>query len=67
MEHMLFDSFTMCAIPKGASRERIQTEFTSLMADKYGKHDRIYTDGSLMDDKVGFAAIVTNNRTIKKG
>jgi hypothetical protein len=36
------------------------------MADKYGEHDRIYTDGSLMDDKVGFA-VVTNNRTIKKG
>jgi ribonuclease HI len=42
-----------------------QVEFTSLMADKYGEHDRIYRDGSLMDDKVGFA-VVTNNRTIKK-
>jgi hypothetical protein len=30
------------------------------MAGKYGEHDRIYTDGSLMDDKVGFA-VVTNN------
>jgi hypothetical protein len=26
---------TMCAIPKGASQERIKAEFTSLMADKY--------------------------------
>jgi hypothetical protein len=56
---------TMCAIPKGASRERIQAEFTSLMVDKYGEHVRIYKDGSLMDDKVGFA-IVTENRTINK-
>jgi hypothetical protein len=36
---------TMCATPKGTSRERIQAEFTSLMVDKYGEHDRIYTDG----------------------
>jgi hypothetical protein len=57
---------TMCATPKGASRERLQAEFTSFMADKYGEHDRMYTDGSLMDDKIGFA-VVTNNRTIKKG
>jgi hypothetical protein len=56
---------TMCATPKGASRERIQAEFTSLMADKYVEHDRVYTDGSSMDDKVGFA-VVTNNRTISK-
>jgi hypothetical protein len=56
---------TMCATPKGAIRERIQAEFTSLMAEKYGEHDRVYMDGSLMDDKVGFA-VVTNNRTIKK-
>jgi hypothetical protein len=56
---------TMCATPKGASRERIQAEFTSLMTHKYGEHDRIYMDGLLMDDKVGFA-FVTNNRTIKK-
>jgi hypothetical protein len=55
----------MCATPKGASREGIQAEFTSFMADKYGEQDRIYTDGSLMDDKIGFA-VVTNNRTIKK-
>jgi hypothetical protein len=32
------------------------------MTDKY---DQIYTDGSLKDDKVGFA-IVANNQTIKK-
>jgi hypothetical protein len=56
---------TMCATPKGASKERIQAEFTSLMAEKYEEHDRVYTDGSLMDDKVGFT-VVTNNRTIKK-
>jgi hypothetical protein len=56
---------TMCAIPKGASKERIKAEFTSLMADKYEDSDQIYTDGSLKDDKVGFA-IVTNNQIIKK-
>jgi hypothetical protein len=35
------------------------------MADKYGEHDLVYTDGLLMDDKIGFA-VVTNNLTIKK-
>jgi hypothetical protein len=56
---------TMCAIPKKASKERIKTDFTSLMGDKYEEYDQIYTDGSLMDDKVGFA-FVTNNQIIKK-
>jgi hypothetical protein len=51
---------TMCTIPKGASKERIKAQFTSLMADKYEEFDQIYTDGLLMNDKVGFA-IVTNN------
>jgi hypothetical protein len=55
----------MCAIPKGASKEKIKAEFTSLMANKYEKYDKIYTDGSLNDEKVGFA-IVTNNQIIKK-
>jgi hypothetical protein len=47
------------------SNERIKAEFTSLMADKYEEYGKIYTDGSLKDDKVGFA-IVTNNQIIKK-
>jgi hypothetical protein len=51
---------TMVAIPKGASKERIKAQFTSLLADKYEENDQIYTDGSLMNDKVGFD-IVTNN------
>jgi hypothetical protein len=51
---------TMCAVPTRAKRDRMQAEFTSLMVEKYRKHDRIYTDGSLVDDKVGFA-IVTDN------
>jgi hypothetical protein len=46
---------TQCAIPKGASKERIKAEFTSLMADKYGEYDQIYPDKLLKDDKVGFA------------
>jgi hypothetical protein len=49
----------MCAIPKRASKERIKAEFTSLMADKYEEYDKIYTEGSLKDDKVGFG---TNNQ-----
>jgi hypothetical protein len=55
----------MCAIPIGASKKRIKAVFTSLMAGKYEEYDQIYTDGSLKDDKVGFA-IVTNNQIIKK-
>jgi hypothetical protein len=49
-----------------SSKERVKAEFTSLMADKYEEYDQIYTDGSLKDDKVGFA-IVTNNQIMKKG
>jgi hypothetical protein len=56
---------TMCAIPKGASKERIKAEFKSLMADKYEEYDQICSDGSLKDDKVGLG-IVTNNQIIKK-
>jgi ribonuclease HI len=55
----------MCAIPKGASKERIKAEFTSLLADKYEEYYQIYTDGLLKDDKVRFA-IVTINQIIKK-
>jgi hypothetical protein len=56
---------TMCAIPKGASKERIKAEFQSFMADKYEEYDQICSDGSLKDDKVGLG-IVTNNQIIKK-
>jgi hypothetical protein len=56
---------TMCAIPKRASKERIKTDFTFLMADKYEEYDQIYTDGSLKDGKVRFD-IVTNKPIIKK-
>jgi hypothetical protein len=35
------------------------------MADKYEEYDQIYTDGSLKDDKVGFA-IETKNQIVKK-
>jgi hypothetical protein len=55
----------MCAIPKGASKEKIKAEFICLMVDKYEECDQINTDGSLKDDKIGFA-IVTNNQIIKK-
>jgi hypothetical protein len=55
----------MCAILKRTSDERIKTEFTSLMADKYEEYVQIHTDGSLKDDKVRFG-IVTNNQINKK-
>jgi hypothetical protein len=50
---------------KGASKERIKAEFTSLIADKYEEFDQIYMDGLLKEHKVGFA-IVTNNQIIRK-
>jgi hypothetical protein len=55
---------SMCAIPKGASNERIKAESTSLMVYEHEEYDQIHTDGSLKDNKVGFA-IVTNNQIIK--
>jgi hypothetical protein len=56
---------TMYAIFKGASKERIKAEFTSLMTDIYEEYDQIYMDGLLKDDMVRFA-IVINNQIIKK-
>jgi hypothetical protein len=53
-------------VPFPRDRVGIESSQNLLMVEKYREHDRIYTDGSLMDDKVGFA-IVTDNRTIKKG
>jgi hypothetical protein len=57
---------TMCAILKGASKERIKAEFTSFTADKYEECDQIYTDGSLKDDKVGFAVSLQTTKLLKK-
>jgi hypothetical protein len=56
----------MCAILKGASKERIKAEFTSFTADKYEECDQIYTDGSLKDDKVGFAVSLQTTKLLKK-
>jgi ribonuclease HI len=47
------------------SRKRYRTETARTLAKDYGKHVKIYTDGSKMGDKVGYA-IVKEEHTIKK-
>jgi hypothetical protein len=45
--------------------ERYRTETARMLDEDYGKHVKIYTDGSNMGDKVGYA-IVKEEHTIKK-
>jgi hypothetical protein len=60
---------TMCATPKGVKRERIPAKFTSLMADKYGEHERMYTRVSHQNHQVRFSlrlSAFTNLQTFTK-
>jgi ribonuclease HI len=47
------------------SSERYRTETARTLDENYGKHVKIYTDGSKMRDKVGYA-VVKEEHTIKK-
>jgi ribonuclease HI len=47
------------------SSERYKTETARTLAENYGKHVKIYMDGSNMGDKVGYAG-VKEEHTIKK-
>jgi hypothetical protein len=49
----------------GTNSERYRTETARTLDEDYGKHVKIYTDGSKMGDKVGHA-IVKEEHTIKK-
>jgi hypothetical protein len=55
---------TMCSITKRASRELIVAECTSSLEGDYNERLKIFTDGSLKDERVGYA-IVTPETTIK--
>jgi hypothetical protein len=45
--------------------ERYRTETVRTLDEDYGKHVKIYTEGSKMGDKVGYA-VVKEEHTIKK-
>jgi hypothetical protein len=47
------------------SSERYRTETARTLDEDYGKHVKIFLDGSKMGDKVGYA-IVKEEQTIKK-
>jgi hypothetical protein len=49
----------------GTSSERYRTETARALEEDYGKHINIYTDGSKMGDKVGYAR-VKEEHTIRK-
>jgi hypothetical protein len=53
------------AFGPGTSSERYRTEMARTLDEDYGKHVEIYTDGSKMGDKVGYA-IVKEEHKIKK-
>jgi hypothetical protein len=56
--------FTMCRITKKASRERIVAECTATLGGEYNERLKIFTDGFLKDETVGYT-IVTPETTIK--
>jgi hypothetical protein len=56
--------FTMCSITKRASRERIVVECTATLGGEYYERLKIFTDGSLKNERVSYA-IVTPETTIK--
>jgi hypothetical protein len=53
------------AFGPGTSNKRYRTETARTLDDDHGKHVKIFTNGSKMGDKVGYA-IVKEERTIKK-
>jgi hypothetical protein len=55
----------LCAFEPGTSSERHRTGTARTLDEDYGKHVKIYTDGSKMREKVGYA-IVKEEHTIKK-
>jgi ribonuclease HI len=55
----------LSAFGPGTSSERCRTETVRTLDEDYGKHVKIFTDGSKMEDKVGYA-IVKEKHTIKK-
>jgi hypothetical protein len=59
-----FLDFTMCSITKRARRERIVAECTTTLKSEYNERLKIFTDGSLKDERVG-NAIVKPETTIK--
>jgi hypothetical protein len=56
--------FTMCSIIKRTSRERIVVQCTATLKGEYNERLKIFKDGSLNDERVGYA-IVTPETTIK--
>jgi hypothetical protein len=55
----------LSAFGPGTSSERYRTVMARTLDEDYGKHVKIYTDGSKMAHKVGYA-IVKEEHTIKK-
>jgi hypothetical protein len=55
----------LSAFGPGTSSERYRTETARTLVEDYGKHGKIYTDGSKMANKVGYA-IVKEEHTIMK-
>jgi hypothetical protein len=47
----------LSAFGPGTSSERYMTETARTLDEDYGKHVKIYTDGSKMGDKVGYAIV----------
>jgi hypothetical protein len=55
----------LSAFGPGTSSKRYRMETARTLDEDYRKHVKIYTDGSKMGDKVGYA-VVKEEHTIKK-
>jgi hypothetical protein len=57
--------WSLCKMGKGIPNEIFRAEFQKLVNEKYNDHIRIYTDGSKMEEKVGYA-IVTDPQSKRR-
>jgi hypothetical protein len=55
---------TMCSIMKRSSKERIVAEYTATLEGEYNERLKIFMDGSLKDEKVGYGIFILET-TIK--
>jgi hypothetical protein len=49
--------FELCTIGRGGSTERLCKETARIVDERYKHHIKIYTDGSKIEEKVGYAVI----------
>jgi ribonuclease HI len=57
--------WSLCKMRKGTPNEIFRAEFQELINEKYNDHTRIYTDGPVKEEKVGYA-FETNQQSTRR-